>query len=256
MSELWSAVAAEWRKLVTLWTTPLLLALAGAISVGLAGLVGLSFNVNFDRLQGRFDPLFPTFYGLTLGQLPLVILAVLAVTGEYGSGTVTASLAAMPRRGRWSGGKVLALAGVVLATAVVTVLVTFAVGQVALGSHATSLGAPGVAEAVVGACLYLTLISLFAGGVAMVLRYTAAALGVLLPLLFLGSQGLGNVPGLKTVTQYLPDQAGQVIMHLTGPPDDPRFGRPYDGWEGLGIMSLWTVAALLAGQVVLRRRDI
>jgi hypothetical protein len=78
---------------------------------------------------------------------------------------------------------------------------------------------------------------------------------VLLPLLFLGSQGLGNVPRVKAVAQYLPDQAGMVVMHITGPAGDARFGRPYGAWPGLGIMALWTAAALLAGYVALRRRD-
>jgi hypothetical protein len=128
------------------------------------------------------------------------------------------------------------------------------VAQLALGSHGTSLRDPGVAEAVVGTCLYLTLICLFTTGLAMVLRYTAAALGILLPILFLGSQGLGNIPGIKVVTQYLPDQAGQVMLHLTQP-GDPRFGRDYGAWEGLGILLLWTVASVLSGYLVLRRRD-
>jgi ABC-2 type transport system permease protein len=92
-------------------------------------------------------------------------------------------------------------------------------------------------------------------GPTMMMRSSVRALVVLLPLLFLGSQGLGNVPAVKPVTQYLPDQVGMVIMHLTGPADDPRFGRPYDGWTGLGILALWTVAALVGGYLVLRRRD-
>ena len=49
-----------------------------------------------------------------------------------------------------------------------------------------------------------------------------------------GSQGLGNIPKLKLVTQYLPDRAGMVIMHLTGPASDPVFGRDYGPWTGAG----------------------
>jgi ABC-2 type transport system permease protein len=247
-------IRAEWLKLTSLRTTPLLLGACLAISVGLALLVGYSFNVNFDRLPTAFDPLFATFYSLTLGQLALVVFGVLAVTGEYSSGTATASLAAVPRRGMWYVGKLAAIGSVALGASVVTVLATFGVAQLALGSHGTSLGDPGVAEAVVGTCLYLTLICLFTTGLAMVLRYTAAALGILLPILFLGSQGLGNVPGVKVVAQYLPDQAGQVMLHLTQP-GDPRFGRDYGAWGGLGILLLWTVASVLSGYLVLRRRD-
>jgi len=79
---------------------------------------------------------------------------------------------------------------------------------------------------------------------------------VLLPLLFLGSQGLGNVPGVKAVAQFLPDEAGMAAMHVVGPAGDPRFGRPYGPWAGLGIMALWTAAALLAGYFAMRRRDV
>ena len=94
------------------------------------------------------------------------------------------------------------------------------------------------------------------GGVATLLRGPIPALGTLLPLLFLGAQGLGNVPVIKVVTQYLPDQAGMVIMHIAGQGDDPRFLRPYGPWTGLGITALWAAAALLAGYVTLRRRDV
>jgi hypothetical protein len=87
------------------------------------------------------------------------------------------------------------------------------------------------------------------------LRSSVASLAVLLPLLFLGSQGLGNVPKVKVVTQYLPDQAGSVIFHLFGPPGNPVFGRDFGPWTGLAILALWTAAALTGGYLVLRHRD-
>jgi ABC-2 type transport system permease protein len=106
-----------------------------------------------------------------------------------------------------------------------------------------------------GACLYLTLICAFAMGTAATLRSSARALSILIPLLFLGSQGLGNVPKIKTFTQYLPDQAGMVIMHLAGAPGGSRFGRPYGPWAGLGILTLWAAGALVCGYLVLARAD-
>ncbi|MEO3863011.1 hypothetical protein [Acrocarpospora sp. B8E8] len=91
--------------------------------------------------------------------------------------------------------------------------------------------------------------------VATMLRSPTRSLGILLPLLFLGSQGLGNVPGVKAFTQYLPDQAGMLIMHIVGPQDDPRRARDYGPWTGVGILALWAIAALLGGHQVLHRRD-
>jgi ABC-2 type transport system permease protein len=252
-------LTAEWIKIRSLRSTIWTVASAIALSVGLAYLVGSSFRAGFDEMtadaRASFDPLFATFYSLTLGQLALVVLAAFVVTGEYSTGTLSTSLIAVPRRGRFFAGKVLAGGSLAGAVALVTVPATFAAAQAGLGPHGTTFTSAGTLEAALGACLYLTLIYLFATGVAMLLRGSIPTLAVLLPLLFLGSQGLGNVPRVKAVAQYLPDQAGMVIMHVTGPAGDARFGRPYGAWLGLGIMALWTAAALLAGYAALRRRD-
>lgn len=252
-------LSAEWIKIRSVRSTVWCLSLTVVLSVGLAYLVGLSFRINFPHLpadqRAGFDPLFATFYSLTIGQLALVVLAVLVFSGEYSTGTIRASLTAVPRRGSFYAAKAGTGALLAAAVAVVTVPATFAAAQAGLGPHGTSLRADGVATAVAGACLYLTLIYLFATGLAALLRGAIPALGVLLPLLFLGSQGLGNVPKLKTVTQYLPDQTGMVIMHIVGQANDQRFARPYGPWAGLGLMALWTAGALLAGYVAVRRRD-
>ncbi|MER7459850.1 ABC transporter permease [Micromonospora sp. NPDC126480] len=252
-------ISAEWIKIRSVRSTIWSVVLTVALSVGLAYLVGLSFRANFAHLppdqQAGFDPLFATFYSLTIGQLPLVVLAVFVVTSEYSTATIRTSLTVVPQRGAFYAAKVLTGALLAAAVAAMTVIATFAAAQAGLGPHGTSLNADGVPVAVAGACLYLTLIYLFATGLATLLRTAIPTLGILLPLLFLGSQGLGNVPKLKTVTQYLPDQAGQVIMHIVGQADDPRFARPYGPWTGIGLMALWTVTALLAGYVAMRRRD-
>jgi ABC-2 type transport system permease protein len=254
-----SVLLAESTKLRTLRSTMALLMVTVVVSAALAALVGASFNANFAHLPGdqqsRFDPLFATFYGLTIGQLTLVVFGVLAVTGEYSSATMSATLVAVPRRGQLYCAKAITVAGWALATALVTVAVTFPVAQLALGPHRTDVGATSVLAATLGATVYLMLICLFATGVAAILRSSVTTLAVLLPLLFLGSQGLGNVPKLKVVTQYFPDQVGQVALHLTGPPGDPRFGRPYGAWAGLGILALWTGLALVGGYLAFRRRD-
>ena len=249
-----AVLSSEWTKLRTVRSTVWALLGAFVLSVGLSYAVGLSFRNNFASVE-RFDPLFATYYSLTLGQLALVVFGVLLVGGEYASGTIHASLTAVPRRGLLYGCKVLAGTLTALSVSLVTVAVTFLAAQAALGPHATSLGTEGVPQATVGACLYLTFICAFSMGVAAILRSSTRSLGILLPLLFLGSQGLGNIPKVKTVAQYLPDQAGMAIMHITGPPGDPRFAHDYGPWGGLAILALWTAAALLGGYLQLRRRD-
>jgi hypothetical protein len=149
----------------------------------------------------------------------------------------------------------------VLATAVPMVAVgaaaaagAFVVSQAALGSYGVSVTSPGAATAIVGAALNVALLGLFAVGVATMLRGSVRTLAILMPLFFLGSQGLGFVPGVREVAQYLPDQVGWVIMHLTQQ-SDPAFDRPYGPWTGIAILALWAAAALAGGYLVLRRRD-
>jgi ABC-2 type transport system permease protein len=238
---------AEWTKIRTVRSSFWTLLATFVVCAGLAYLVGLGFK-GMDR---EFDPLFPTFYSLTLGQLPLVVFGVTVVSSEYSTGNIRSSLAAVPRRGAFYAAKIGVLALVAAVASLVTVTATFFAAQWALGPHRAAFDA----QAFTGATLYLTLMCLFAAGVAAMLRSAAFSLAILMPLLFLGSQGLGNIPKVKEVAQYLPDQAGWVIMHLTGPDGNPFFGRDYGPWTGLGITALWALAALSGGYTLLRRRD-
>jgi ABC-2 type transport system permease protein len=247
-----SAVLAEWIKLRTLWSTPITLALTVLFGAGLSLLLG---STDPGRTQGDFDPLFMAFYGVTLAQIPLVVFVVLAVGSEYRSGMIRASLAAVPRRGLFLAAKAVTVFAFLAVTSAVTVAVAFTLSQTALGSWGVSPGEEGVPAAIVGAWLHLVLIGLFALGFATLVRSPTVALGVLLPLLLLGSQGLGNIPVVRRVTQYLPDQLGWVVMHLAGSQDDPRWARDYGPWTGLALLALWAAAALGAGYVALRRRD-
>jgi ABC-type transport system involved in multi-copper enzyme maturation permease subunit len=249
-----AVLASEWTKIRTLRSTAWSLGLTLLLSTGTSTLAAFSFRADIDRVI-NFDPTFVGLYGLAIGQLALVVFGVLLVGSEYSSGTIRISLTAVPHRGMFFGGKVLTGVLVALPVSVATVIITFTVSQVALGPYGTTIGAEGVWPAIAGACVYLTLICVFSIGVAALLRSSAISLGILMPLLFLGSQGIGNVPTLKTGLQYLPQQAGMVLMHLTGPQDDPRFTHDYDAWGALAILMAWTAAALIGGCLILCRRD-
>ncbi|MEQ4306115.1 ABC transporter permease subunit [Plantactinospora sp. B6F1] len=255
LTGLGAVLRAELTKIRTVRSTVWTLLPTFVVGAGISLLAGLSFATQTPERQANFDPLFPAFYGLTLGQLALVVFGVLVMASEYSSGTIRATLVAVPRRGRCFAGKVLAAGLLAAAVAVPTVLGGFFAAQAALGRYGIGLGADGALSAVVGGCLHLVLLCLFGLGVAAMLRSPVRALAVLLPVFFLGSQGLGNIPGLRTVTQYLPDQTGWVILHLAGPQDEARWARDYGPWTGIGILALWTAAALLGGYLVLRRRD-
>lgn len=260
MTALGPAFAAEWTKLRTLRSSHWALSSAFVVSVGLGVLAGRSFNSGWERLpadqRNGFDPTAVGFYGVALGQLAVVVFGVLAVGteyGGYGGGTIRASLAAVPRRGLFYGAKVLAVATATLPVCLLTAFAAFFAAQAALGPHGTGLGGEGALRATLGAAVYLALMSLFAVGVTTVLRGSARAMAILLPLLFLGSQGLGNAPGLRAVSRYLPDQAGIAMLQTGG--RGVLLRDPLSPTAGLAVLLCWTAAALVGGYLVLRRRD-
>lgn len=252
-------VTAELTKIRSVRSTFWTLAATLVASVGLSYLIGRSWRSaypDFDaERQAKFDPVLGGFYGLILAQLALVVFAVLAVTAEYSSGTIRASLAAIPERGRFYAAKLAATLSVAVPFSAVTVLATFFTAQSALGPYGKGLFEDEAPRAVVGACLYLTLMCALSAGVAMLLRSTALTLGIIIPLLFLGSQGLFSIPGIRKATQYLPDQAGYALMQTT-PPEDSMFGaRDFGPWVALAVLLTWTAAAVLGGYATLRHRD-
>lgn len=246
----------EWTKIKSVNSTALTLSLAVIVSVGLGMLISALSKNDFKNLSAEdkltFDPTLTAFSGLTLGQLALVVFGVLVVGSEYSTGMIRTSLAAVPQRATFLFSKVAVAALLALVVSLITSFAAFFLGQAMLGNHSTDLGSPNVLRAVLGAALYMTLMAMFAMGIASILRSPMLSLGILMPFLFLVSPILGNVSATKKVAQYFPDQAGLKIMQVVTPPNDDA---PYGPWGGLVIMLVWVVAALLIGYALLKKRD-
>jgi len=255
MTAFLAVLRAEWTKARTVRSTWWSLVITAVVSLGLAVLLGVQLSASSSAMRTDLGPADVSFYPLILGQIALVALGVLMVGAEYTTGTIRASLAATPRRGVFLAAKALVATGIAAVASIVVAFGSFFAVQWAFGEDGASLGDPGVARAVLGACLYLTMMCVFAMGVATMLRSTALSLGILIPLLFLNSQGLASVPAVRSVTQYLPDQAGAGMMRVA---DDGTFllGR-LDFGPGVAFLVLlaWVAAALAGGYLLLRRRD-
>jgi ABC-2 type transport system permease protein len=191
-----------------------------------------------------FDPLFAVFFGVALGQIAAIAFGTTAVSSEFQGGALRLSLAAVPHRGRWFAAKATAIALPVLAVGLLTGLVTLLAGEAALGASGPSW-AEGL-RGVVGCGLHLTLMALFAAGLAAVLRSGVATLSVLIPFLLIVSFVIGDLSA--GIADFLPDRAGQVALHS-------GWDGPLGPWSGLAVTALWTAAALLAGAWAVNRRD-
>ncbi|KOT87702.1 ABC transporter [Streptomyces sp. NRRL F-5755] len=246
----------EWTKIRSVRSTVWTLGVALVVTVALGALICLlsanDFGSTAPRDRSGFDPAGTSFAGMGLGQLAMIVFGVLVVSNEYSTGMIRTSLAAVPQRGVFLFCKIAVATLLALAVSFVTAFLSFFVGQAMLGDHATSLGDPGVLRAVVGAGLYMTVIGVFAMGVATMLRSPMLALGTLMPFFFLISSILGNVSATRKIGRYLPDQAGARIMQVVPPAGQDV---PYGPWGGFGIMLAWTAAALLGGYLLLKRRD-
>jgi ABC-2 type transport system permease protein len=108
-------------------------------------------------------------------------------------------------------------------------------------------------RAAAGSVLYLALVALLSLGIATLVRESAAAIGVVLGLLYLSPIILGVVTDpvwSHRLERYAPMSAGLTIQDTTG-----LRSLPISPWGGLGVLAAWAAAALLAGGLLLRWRD-
>ena len=260
-----TAIRAEWIKLRSVRSTWYSLLATVVIIVGLGTLFSAlrahRFNQDNPGLRPRgfggeigLDPTLVSLRGVFLAQLAIGVLGVLVITGEYSTGMIRSSLAAVPRRTPVLLAKALVFGFTALIVTGISALSAFLLGQLALRSThlQASLSTPGAARAIVGAGLYLTLIGLLGVGLGFLIRNTAGAIatlvGVLLVLPLLANAL--PTPYSTDVSKYLPLNAGTQIL-ATSNYDSTMLGP----WAGMGITALYALAALLAGAYVLKRRD-
>lgn len=235
------ALNAEWLKIRTVRSLPGALLALFAVTTAFSALAGVS-----DTSDRDFDPLFMALSGVTLGQIAAISFGAMAVSAEYHNGALRLSLAAVPRRGRWFAAKVTAIAVPVLVGGLLTSTAALLVARAGLGSAARGLTPAEQIRGVVGCGIYLTLMALLAAGLATLLRSGVATLSALIPFILVVSFVIGDAAG--TVADFLPDHAGQVILHQT---HEGTLGP----WSGLAVTGLWAVVALLAGAWSLCHRD-
>lgn len=243
MSETAAAIRAEFTKLRGVRGTYTALLLFVPFSVFIAALGGWSAKGAIDSgspgLRADFTPGQAGLDGILYGQLTLIVFGVLMFSSEYVSGMMRVSLLAVPRRGRLYAAKMAVTAGAAVTVAVPVTVVGYLVTQLALGPHGAPIDASGVPRALIGAVVYLTLMSLFAAGAAAVARSAVVPLAILLPMVLAGSQILSVLGATKEVARYFPDRAGAQMLTINST----------NAYTGFVVLLLWTAAALAAGYV-------
>ena len=255
-----TALHAEWTKVRT--APGVIWLLAGAAVLTAAVGAAADAAVTCPAAGCALDPAKTSLTGIDLGQAVVAVVAVLAISGEYSTGMIRVTLAAMPRRTTVLAAKAVILTGLVLVAGTVAVLVSVLAGRLILpgrgltpahGIALLSLGDGPVLRAAAGSVLYLALIGLLSLGVATAVREAAVAIGIVLGLLYLWpilASVVTNAHWQRHLQQIGPMNAGLAIEATTG-----LRSLPIGPWPGLGVLAAWAAAALLAGGLLLRLRD-
>ncbi|HEX4834282.1 MAG TPA: ABC transporter permease [Trebonia sp.] len=253
------SMRAEWTKLRSLRSTYWTLLALVLTSVGLGTAISAASAAHLsshpaDKLN--YDPTFTSLFAFVeLGSLILAVLGALVITSEYSTGMIRTSLTVQPRRGVLLAAKGLVFAGVALVVALVISLAAFFLGQWMFGSVgvAATLSQPHVLQAVVGTALYVALVALFAFGLGAMFRNTAATITTAIAVLFVLPVIVDLLPQnwSQDIVRWLPNSAGEALASTVGPGQTDMFS----SWGQFAVTAAYAAAALVAGTILVRRRD-
>jgi ABC-type transport system involved in multi-copper enzyme maturation permease subunit len=247
------AVSSEWIKFRTLRSTIAVLAAAMLGMIVIALLVAyntrhLSANLQPDDVVAS-SPL----QGYFLGQLLVGSLGVLFVSGEYSTGMIRSTFAAVPRRLPALWAKLLIFIAVTAVAMIGVSIAAFAAAEALLSNYRPgySIADPGVARVVIGTGVYLVLVGVIGSAIAWIVRSTPGSLVTYIAVVLILPVLFGNVLGNwgKHVAQFLPSEAGGSFIRSLHQPIT------LTPWAGLGVMIAWTALAIGIAAVQLRRRD-
>jgi ABC-2 type transport system permease protein len=254
----WRVIRAEWTKLWTLRSTRWSMLAAFVSMAGLGPLIAAAQMSRWDRLSPNdrltYDAINTGVGGYHLAQLAIGVLGVLVITGEYSTGMIRSSLMAVPRRLPVLWAKLIVFAAVAFVTMLIAALISFFAVQAIVTQHHVqhSLSDPGALRTVVGAALFLTVLSALCLGLGGMLRNTAGGIAAFVGLLFV-------LPGISailpssindSISPYLPLNAGTTIASHSF--DNPHHLSP---WGGFALFCGYAAVALIGAAVVLLRRD-
>jgi len=257
---LWDTLHAEWTKLRTAPGAAGLLVAAVSLTVAVSAATAAATRC--PAAGCGQDPAKVSLTGVYLGQVAVAIVAVQAIGGEYSSGMIRTTLAAMPRRTTVLAAKAVLVTGLTLAAGILAIAGSLLAGRLILPGHGftaahgfapLSLADGPVLRAAAGSVLYLGLIALLSLGAATAVRDSAVAIGLVLGVLYLFpivAAVVSDPHVQRHLQQIAPMTAGLDIQATTG-----LRSLPLSPWAGLGVLAAWAVAALLAGGLVLRLRD-
>lgn len=259
------AIHSEWVKLRSLRGTWIGMATVAVVMIGFGAIASAvsSGSVappdgggNGPGPFGDASPLSTVLTGSMFAVLLIGVLGSLAGAREYSSRMIVATVAAVPRRWQIVVAKTVALAFVVVPTALVAVIGAYSAGMGILsanGAATVSLSDDGVLTSLLGMAGYITAIALLGLGLGILLRNVAGTIGVVVG----GIMILPNIAGAllpdswDTVLRFLPSSAASAFTEVAA-----AGSSTLSAGAGVAVLGAWVVAALVAAMATMHRRDV
>jgi ABC-2 type transport system permease protein len=257
-----AVMQSEWTKMRSVRSTTRTLALTVLFTIGIGIIAAATEASRWKHANAvtrlTFDPTNLSLTGILFGQLMIGILGVMVVSAEYGTGTIRASLSAVPNRGVFLVAKTATFAIVAFLVGEFVSFVAFFAGQSLIGGgapHAT-ITQSGVLGAVIGSGLYLTLLGLLAVGLGLIIRHTAGSLAAFVGILLIIPLLTPAFPTSfqNAISKFEPTTIGNTMTIVTN--HLPKGSAPtFNPWVGLAILGVYAAVALGLGGWRLIHRD-
>ncbi len=249
-------VRAEWIKFRSVRSTRLTLLGAGVATVGL-GMIFAATASSGEAAPARAavlsDPVQLALGAIDLTAMLVGVLGVLIIAGEYSTGLIRTTIAAVGDRLAVLGAKAAVLATTTAVVMGITTVLALWLGQAIYGGDLPTmpLSDPGTFEVVLGTTSYVVGVALIGLALGVILRSTAPAIGILVGGMFIGPPLLNLLPDSfsDVVLKYLPSEAGSAMMATVSDPDLLSTGTAY------AVFAAWVVGLLVVAGVLMRTRD-
>ena len=219
----------EWIKLLSLRSTWWVLAATVLLITGVSLAVAFSLDATAadPATAGGVVPMRGADVvsgGFQLGMLTIAVLGALLITGEYSTGMIRSTLAAVPTRVPVLVAKAIAVAVLTAVVGAVGIALSYLVTSPLLADHdlVPALDDAETWQVFGGTVYFLVAAALFSLGVGTVLRSSAGAITVALTVLLLLPGVLLHQPRLGRGRRRLPAAAGVRVL--------PRW------WGGLAVL--------------------
>ena len=255
------ATRSEWIKIRTLRSTWI----TSMIAVFLTVLFGAGSAIAYAKTEGMSDSAAGGLItGTTFGEIVVAVLGALVITGEYSSGQIRSTLAAVPRRTRVFAAKSLVIAIWSFLLGVISLLLSWLVAAPFMGDEAPSFSDTHIVGFIWGTGLAFAGIALLSLGMGYLVRSTAGAITVVVVLLFIISIPL-SLMAMKwhwaaNVSSVMPSSVVQSVTdpftvsgQTTWADTNPSLFLTHT--QAVLIFGAWVLVPLIAGWFVFSKRD-